>query len=574
MKQNTWMQKTAKFMCVGLLLPCLWAQAATQADLIVTSKHVLTMDSRAPQQARALAIAISGERIIGTGSAEDMATWQGPDTQVVDYGDKAVLPGFIDAHGHISFSALATNLANVASPPVGPVQTIADLQQTLRSYITERAIPDGEWVVGMGYDDSLITERRHPNRDDLDAVTDKHPVLLIHVSGHLAAGNSRALARGGINAETPDPYGGVIRRRPGTPEPDGVLEETATYALRKYMTAPNKDPIGSVEQALLEYASYGITTAQDSAAGPDVMALLQAAAAQDRLPLDVVAYPVGQPDPGSVVEAYDWGRYNKRVKAAGVKLLLDGSPQGKTAYLSAPYHVPPPGQAADYAGYPIINAVQTAQLVSTYLDKRIPIIAHANGDAAAQMLIDAVAEANPQHDHRTVMIHAQTVREDQLTRMKSLSMVPSYFSAHTFFWGDWHRDSVLGEIRGRRISPTASTVQRGMVFTVHNDAPIVPPDMLRLLWATTNRRTRSGQVLGPEQRISTYDALRAITINAAYQQFEEADKGSIATGKLADLVVLSENPLTTPIENLRALTIEATYARGQKVYQRSGDSAQ
>ena len=184
------------------------------------------------------------------------------------------------------------------------------------------------------------------------------------------------------------------------------------------------------------------------------------------------------------------------------------------------------------------------------------------------MLIDAVDAAAPQHDHRTVMIHAQTVREDQLTRMKTLHMIPSYFSTHTFYWGDWHRDSVLGEERGQRISPMASTRQRGMVFTVHNDAPVVPPDMIRLLWASTNRQTRSGRILGPEQRLSIYDALRAMTINAAYQHFEEHEKGTIEVGKQADLVVLSRNPLAMSPADLLELRIIATYAHGQHIFGR------
>jgi predicted amidohydrolase YtcJ len=170
-------------------------------------------------------------------------------------------------------------------------------------------------------------------------------------------------------------------------------------------------------------------------------------------------------------------------------------------------------------------------------------------------------------DHRTVMIHAQTVREDQLDQMKELKIIPSYFSTHTFYWGDWHRDSVFGDERASRISPTNSTLKRGMPFTVHNDAPIVPPDMIRLLWSTTNRLTRSGKVLGPDQRISTYEALKAMTINAAYQHFEEDIKGTIEVGKLADLVVLSENPLSMQTQDLLNLSVVATYSHGQEIYQ-------
>jgi predicted amidohydrolase YtcJ len=164
------------------------------------------------------------------------------------------------------------------------------------------------------------------------------------------------------------------------------------------------------------------------------------------------------------------------------------------------------------------------------------------------------------------MIHAQTVREDQLDQMKELKIIPSYFSTHTFYWGDWHRDSVFGNERASRISPTNSTLKRKMPFTVHNDAPIVPPDMIRLLWSTTNRLTRSGKVLGPDQRISTYNALKAMTINAAYQHFEEDIKGTIEVGKLADLVVLSADPLSMPSESLLDLQIVSTFSHGKEIF--------
>ncbi len=573
MNQNTcasfrWLLCSALGLSVGLLLglPSWATERASSATLLLTNK-LITMTGTVTEKATPGAVLVRDGKIAWVGSPDQAEGLPNHDTtRVVDYGDQAILPGFIDAHGHLSFSAVSTTVANVASPPVGPVGTMADLQATLRAYIAEQDIPAGEWVVGMGYDDSLIAENRHPNRDDLDAVSHEHPILLVHVSGHLVATNSRGLARGGINAESANPAGGVIRRRAGSNEPNGVLEETATYPLRRFMTAANKNPLQSVTTALEQYASYGITTAQDGAAGADVMALLRAAAAQGMLVMDVIAYPVGMLSPRAVISANTFGRYDKRLKTGGVKLMLDGSPQGKTAYLSQPYHVPPNGQTKDYAGYPIVNQLQADALVKAYVDAEVPILAHANGDAAAEMLIDAVDAARPKHDHRTVMIHAQTVREDQLTRMKSLRMIPSYFSAHTFYWGDWHRDSVLGEERGRRISPTASTQQRGMVFTVHNDAPIVPPDMVRLLWATTNRITRSAQVLGPEQRISIRDALRAMTLYAAYQQFEEDIKGTIEVGKQADLVVLSQDPLAMDPADLLDLEVVATYAHGQQIF--------
>jgi predicted amidohydrolase YtcJ len=542
---------------------------AAAADLILLSDHVLTMSGTRDQQGEPLAIAIKGDEIIWVGQQDAAEQYQSKATQIVELGEQAVLPGFIDAHGHVAFVGLASALANVASPPVGPVQTIADLQATLRAYIAENNIAEGTWVVGRGYDDSLINEQRHPDRDDLDAVSSDHPIVLQHVSGHLATANSKALARAGINAESEDPAGGVIRRRPNSREPNGVLEETAAYPLRPFMYSPGTDPVQSVVDALALYAQNGITTAQDGASSPDTVKLMRTADAQGRLYLDVVLYPMGQAGLDALPADLAYGEYTGRVKVGGVKLMLDGSPQGKTAYMTKPYLVPPEGQSVSYRGYPNIPQPQVDSLVKAYLANSIQIIAHANGDAAADMLINAVADASPRTDHRTVMIHAQTVREDQLTAMKRWRMIPSFFAAHSFYWGDWHRDSVFGVARAERISPTSSTLARGMPFTVHNDAPVVPPDMLRLLWATTNRLTRSGKVLGAAQRISTFQALRAVTVNAAYQNFEEHRKGTLEAGKLADLVVLSTDPTSVPSTELLNIAIERTYSHGELVYARN-----
>ena len=551
---------------VGLLLATSWiGEAHAAADKIFVSNNVVTM-APGVRTAKALAVAVDNGKISWIGSAEDMAAQQDSATEIIQLGDRALLPGFIDAHGHLPGVGIFAQLANVASPPVGPVKTMADLIAELKQYVADKEIPEGEWVVGRGYDDSLIAEGRHPTRDDLDLVSTKHPIVIIHVSGHLSATNSRALARVGINAETPDPPGGHIRRRPNSNEPTGVLEETASSAMRQFMMNPGEDPLASVRLALETYAQHGITTAQDGASNPGSIQLMQAADRAGQVMMDIIAYPYGMSEENQVVGAFEYGKYTGRVKVGGVKLMLDGSPQGKTAYLTKPYHVPPLGQDKDYLGYPNVPQARVSHLVATYMDAHVPIIAHANGDAAADMLIEAVTDADPQHDHRTVMIHAQTVREDQLTDMKRLNIVPSYFAAHSFYWGDWHRDSVFGVERASRISPTASTVARGMWFTVHNDAPVVPPDMSRLLWATTNRITRSGQVLGENQRISIYDALRAVTINAAYQHFEDDRKGSIEVGKQADLVILDQNPLAMDSVDLLSLEVVATYSRGEQIY--------
>jgi|TARA_Y100000389_G_scaffold8453_1_gene8039 predicted amidohydrolase YtcJ len=535
--------------------------AIEEADLIISSNKVILMTG--VEQAQPLSIAIKNKKIAWIGSHQDAKNFQG---EHINFGDQAVLPGFIDAHGHASYLAFATQVANIASPPVGKINNIDELKTELKNFIKDSDLQPGEWVMGLGYDDSLLKEQRHPTKDDLDEVSTEHPIYLIHVSAHLGAANSLGLSLANINSDTQDPPGGKIRRYENSLEPNGVFEETAAYPLQQLAMSAYKDPIGSVKKAMEIYAKNGITTAQDGASSLETIRLMQAADAQNMINIDVISYPIGQNGLNENLDAFSFGTYEGRVKVGGVKLILDGSPQGKTAYLTQPYYKPPHNESQSYKGYPLIPQIDVSKLVKEYADLNIPIMAHANGDAAADMLIQAVRDAEIESDHRTIMIHAQTVREDQLDLMKELEIIPSYFSTHTFYWGDWHRDSVFGQDRAMRISPTNSTLERDMPFTVHNDAPVVPPDMMRLLWATTNRETRSGKILGKQQRISTYSALEAMTINAAYQHFEDDIKGSIEVGKQADLVVLSQDPLSIDTKNLLELNVVATFSRGVEVF--------
>ena len=549
------------FLILLLLISSSVLHSIEKADLIISSNKVILMTGH--QKAQPLSIAIQNKKIAWIGSHTEAKKIQG---QRIDYHNQAILPGFIDAHGHASYLAFATQVANIASPPVGEVKTIKDLQENLKKFIKDSNLQPGEWVMGLGYDDSLLAEQRHPTKDDLDAVSTDHPIYLIHVSAHLGAANSLGLSLANINSESNDPPGGKIRRYENSLEPNGVFEETAAYPLQQLAMSAYKDPIGSVKKAMDIYARNGITTAQDGASSQETIALMQAADAQGMINLDIISYPIGQNGLDQNLDSINFGNYKGRLKIGGIKLILDGSPQGKTAYLTEPYYKPPHSESDSYKGYPLIPQSEVSKWVKRYAGLNIPIMAHANGDAAADMLIEAVKNADITSDHRTIMIHAQTVREDQLDKMKELSIIPSYFSTHTFYWGDWHRDSVFGEDRAMRISPTKSTLNRKIPFTVHNDAPVVPPDMIRLLWSTTNRKTRSGKVLGEEQKISTYSALEAMTINAAFQHFEDDIKGSIEVGKLADLVVLSEDPLSIPVNELLELKIMATYSHGKEIF--------
>ncbi len=547
--------------------PSITAPSLQIADTIYIGANIVTMD---PDTEDSQGVAVADGKIIAVGSQTDILRHKGATSQIMELGKNALLPGFIDAHGHFTFQAMLLSAVNLSSPPVGEVTNIEGLKNTLKSHIAVKSIPEGQWIIGYGYDESLISEGRHPTRADLDDVSTDHPIYLLHVSGHLGSGNSLALEAGGIGPDSPDPEGGVIRRMADGKTPNGVLEERAQYAVQKKLPTPTpQQALAGLAAAQNLYASYGITTVQDGAASQATIDLVRAANAQGLLSLDIVSYFHLQKPEQQLPPAAEFAQYNGRFKLGGVKLVLDGSPQGKTAFLSKPFHVVPDGQKKDYQGYPNYPTDKVNAMVSKVLTHDVPLIAHANGDAMGEILIDAV---NASHSKgvkgkgRSVMIHAQTVREDQLDRMAGLGMIPSFFSTHVFFWGDYHRDSVLGPVRGARISPAKSALDRNIIFTTHNDAPIVPPDMIRLLWATSHRETRSGKILGAEQRVPIYDALKSMTINAAYQNFEEGIKGSIAVGKYADFVILSENPLKLQPTDLLQLKVMKTISRGKTVF--------
>ena len=543
---------------------------AAAADLIFTGEHIITMDPNVPAVA---AVAVAGEAIIATGDLADVLRHRTDATRVIELGERSLLPGFIDAHGHMTFVARLIEIIDLASPPVGSVEDIDDIVSLVRQRIDDDALEPGTWVLGFGYDDSLLAEGRHPDRDDLDRVSTEHPIVLTHVSGHLMAVNSAALEERGVDASTEDPPGGVIRRRPGTREPNGVLEETAMGPFYRNETAniDEKKLEELVRQAVRRYASYGVTTIQDGGASMADIAVLRAAAARERFMADVVAFPWSNGFDDAQMEAIVPERsYTGGFRVGGVKFGLDGSPQGRTAFLSQPYTEGPPGAAPDYRAYPTYPAEKFNPRIAELLERGVPTLVHANGDGAIDMLIDGVsqyAEGRTLPDHRTVIIHAQLMRRDQLEQSKALGLVPSYYSAHPFFWGDWHRRS-FGEERAAYISPAGDTARMGIPFTIHNDSPIVPPDMMRLIWVAVNRKTRSDFVLGPDQRLTPLQALHATTLGAAYQYFEEHRKGSIVPGKQADLVILGRNPLLAEPDTLQDIPVVETFARGKSIYRR------
>ena len=529
---------------------------------------ILTMD---PQDRIVEALGVEGERIAAVGSRAELDAWTDGSARVVDLAGRALLPGFIDAHGHFPGTGIFAVQVDLNSPPVGDVETMADLLELLRERARETR--SGKWIVGWGYDDTLLAEKRHPTRDVLDAVSQEHPIVCWHVSGHLAAANGLALERVGISADTPDPEGGLIRRDPRSGEPDGVLEESASDPLQGGSRPSFLDALRITRAGSALYLRAGVTTAQSGYTFERYMRGLTWLSRLGVVAPRLVLWPGDELAQRMLDGSFRYTSYDERwVRLGAAKLLADGSIQGYTGYLSQPYHVPP-GDDPAYRGYPRIPREELIEKVARRHAAGWQVAVHGNGDAAIDDILDAFEHAQRQHpraDARHVVIHSQMAREDQLDRMKALGVIPSFFSLHTYYWGDRHREVFMGPERAARMSPARSALDRGLRFTLHCDSPVVPMEPLRLVWAAVNRRSSSGASIGEAQRIPPLAALRAITIDAAWQHFEENEKGSLEPGKLADLVILSESPLEHPdrIDRIRVLE---TILGGRVVY-RASDS--
>jgi predicted amidohydrolase YtcJ len=531
------------------------------ADSIYLNGNVITVDDKTPS---AEAIATKEGLIIAVGSGKYISSFKGPLTSVVDLNNKTIVPGFIDAHSHFVGVGAQALVANLLPAPDGPVNTIADLQKSLAEFIKKSPmVRDYNVVIGFNYDDSQLEEKRHPNRHDLDAVSTDLPIVVMHQSGHLGAYNSKALSLMGITAATPDPAGGIIEREADGETPSGVMQENAHFMIFFKMLPKftQEDLVELYKAAEHSYVSNGFTTVQEGKTDKATLSVLPGMAASTGFDIDIISYAdlATLGDAAILHSDLMSQEYTNGFRIGGVKLTFDGSPQGKTAWFTKPYFKPPNGQESSYSGYPAFTDEEAFKWLSLAYENKWQVMVHTNGDAAVDQLIrllEKIQEKQDLGDHRTVMIHGQFTRKDQVAKLKALGVLPSLYPMHTFYWGDWHRDSVAGPARAKNISPTGWLIEQGMRFTIHSDAPVTFPNSMRILDSAVNRVTRTAKVLGEEHRLSPLDALKAITLWAAYQNFEEADKGSIEVGKQADFVILDKNLLSIDpmeIKNIKIL---------------------
>lgn len=511
------------------------------------------------------AVLVRDGLIVAAGSLEDIRSMAGESCIMVDLEGKCLMPAFIDAHSHMVMNgqmALCADLTECTS--------FSDIIDVLKHFAKGRQNAGNAPLIGYGYDHNFLEEQRHPDRDVLDEADQEIPILIMHVSGHLACANSAALRMAGIGADTPDPEGGLIGRRTDGCEPNGYLEEAALQQIQKVIAGHLQYDIAAMMRLMQQvYIENGIATVQDGASSMQDVMLLDQMAKGQQLQVDVVSYPLLTAGGSEVRKqfAHLSGAYYNHLKIGGYKLILDGSPQGRSAWMSEPYL----GAEEGYCGYPWLSDEEALKWIRFAIEERQQILVHCNGDAASDQFLNlyekAQQEAECGEDLRPVMIHCQTVRNDQLDRMAQIKMIASVFVGHVWYWGDIHMKN-FGSERGNHISPVKDALDRGVIVNFHQDTPVTKPNMLHSVWCAVNRISRSGAVIGAEQKISVYEALKAITIQAAYEYFEEESKGSIEAGKRADLVVLDRSPLDVDPMEIKDIRVIMTIKDGNVIYRK------
>lgn len=546
-------------------------EVKTQNDCtIYFGGDIVTMESDSPVYVEA--IVVKSETIAFTGSLEE-AQKKFPGATNQNLKGKTLLPGFIDGHCHFAgFPGQAVG-AQILPPPDASVNNIPTLIQVLKDWSTPENIELTGWIFGLGFDDSILEENRFPDKFDLDKVSLETPIMIIHISGHFASVNSKALELLNIDSNTPNPEGGIIRRVGDTNEPNGVLEELAAIPYMPMVLAPRSEKavmtfLNSGQDMAL---SYGYTTAQEGRAMPNTHAFLESVATAGLLKIDVVSY-IDYSIADSLLRT-EWysPTYKDHYRIGGMKLTLDGSPQGRTAWRTQPYLIPPHGAEEGYQGYPAIpNDQDVVDIYEVAYKNDWQILTHANGDAAMDQMIRTMSKVQEKYaneNRRDVLIHGQYVRDDQLDDFKRLNVVASLFPLHTYYWGDWHKQ-LIGDSLVNFISPTRAALDKNLNITIHTDAPVALPNLMRVLWTATTRVSRSDQVIGEDQRLTVYEALKAITDWSAYQHFEEDTKGTLTTGKLADLVILNMNPLKVSSDTVKDIIVLETIKNGKTVFKR------
>lgn len=517
------------------------------------------------------AVAIWQGRILATGADDAILALRGPTTRVIDLQGRFATPGLNDDHLHLISLGLTMDWVD-ASPDAAP--TLASLQDALRQRAA--TTPKGEWIMARGYDQVKLDIGRHPDRSELDAAAPDHPVLLVRACGHIALANSLAMERAGVDEETPAPAGGVIEKVNG--RLTGLFAETAQDMMRSQLPDPTvEQQIAAIERAGKFLLSVGITSCMDAAvgmvAGFSEIRAYHLARRDGRLPVRVWQVLLGDPERSVVEECHAAGLVSgvgdDWIRVGAVKIFLDGSAGGRTAWMSAPY-LPGPDQRNDNTGVQILPDEELERLVARYHAMGYQMACHAIGDAAIGQLITAyekALDAMPDPDRRHRIEHCGFSTDAQHRRMKAAGIYPVPQQAFIHDFGDSYI-AVLGEERALPSYPMRTWRDMGFRPATGSDAPVCKPLPWPNLHAMITRQTWKGTVMDARQCLSPAEALQAYTEDGAFSQKAEDVKGRLVPGQLADIAVFSRNLLTAdPEDILHDTHCVMTIVDGKVVYE-------
>ena len=526
-----------------------------QVDTIIINANVITIDSAWP---RTQAVAISDGKFVAVGSTEDISRLSSPNTKILDMSGKTVLPGFIDAHIHVLNSGIRHVMAADCD-----LRSIGAIQEALRERLA--VTPRGEWVQGFKFDDTKTAEGRFLSKDDLDAVTTNHPVLVAHRAGHIFYMNSRALELAGFNRETVDPAGGRLGRDPSSGDLNGVVYERAIEPVR-YELIP-KDTPEVRRQGLNRICDMltrvGLTSVHDARVIGDELDTYQEGRDSGELTLRVYALMHYLHFPALQDAGVRTGLGDNRLRLGGIKMVADGAIAARTAYMSSPYE----GATDDY-GILAMTAEETESQVMDMHRAGFQVCIHANGDLTIDMVLTAYEKAQaafPRPNTRHRIEHCTLVNPDLLRRMNALGVVATPFCTYVYHHGE--KMAFYGEERLQWMFAQRSFLDNGVVSTGATDYPPGPFEPLLGIQSCVTRTDSNGKVWGPSQKISVEEALRIYTVNGAYASFEEDTKGTIEPGKLADLVVLSQDPTAIDPLGIKDIPVERTIIGGKTVFE-------
>ncbi|MGN7780754.1 amidohydrolase [Mycolicibacterium sp. 22603] len=531
----------------------------TPADLVITGT-ILTVDDARPE---ARNLAVVGGRIAAVDLAEDeLQAWIGPDTTVLSAGDGCVLPGFVEAHGHPLMEAVALSERMVDIRPV-TLPTAEEVVAAVHAEVARRGA-DGAYL--NGWDALLQKGLPDPTLHWLDSVADT-PLVIMHNSGHKAYFNSAAARMVGIGRDTPDPKGARYGRD-ADGELDGTAEESAAVfpLIGGAVAAADYPAMLLAECDRLNRA--GLTTCSEMAFDPMFRPVL--AAMHDQLTVRLRTYEMSTADLHTDAQPFDG---DDLVRQIGIKIWVDGSPWVGNIDLSFPYldteATRTIGVVPGSCGHANYTREQLAEIVGTFYPLGWQLACHVHGDNGVDTILDVYEEAlraHPRDDHRLRLEHVGAISDRQLARAHALGVTCSLFVDHLHYWGDVIVDGLFGPEHGERWMPCGSAVATGMRISLHNDPPVTPEEPLRNISVAMTRTAPSGRVLAPQECLTLDQAIRAQTLDAAYQLFDDERIGSIEVGKYADLVVLSADPRAVAPEAVADLQARATYLAGRQVH--------